>query len=242
MPFFFSLPAPVMAPAASGPHRHAPQTVEDSLTKGYRCRKGGFREGEQETMQQGECVVHRLPVRRSDSRDPSLPLGPQTPSAQSVAVIDASVAGGSVGERRFVMVSASMGARISRPGEWATGRQPVAATHCSSAWRLLGANNRELARSFTTYPDAGSCAAAIKYLQTASDRLVPAFLPGLRRGRWFWQTAVDDVPLAASARSFALRRDCEQNFEQFLAVVSAGVVVTIVPAPGYSGDGVLTTT
>ena len=179
---------------------------------------------------------------RSSSRDRSLLLRPDTPGAQSVAVIDASVAGGPVGERRFVMVSAPIGSRVSWQGEWCTNQQPVPAKHAWSAWRLLGANNRELARSYTTFPEAESCAAAIKYLQSASDRLVPAFLPGLRMGRWYWQTAADDVPLAVSPRSFGLRRDCEQNLEQFLIAVSTGIVPIGTPTLGYSGDVVLTTT
>jgi len=145
-----------------------------------------------------------------------------------------------VGERRFVMVSAPIGSRVSWPGEWCTDQQPAAATHSWSAWRLLGANNRELARSFTTYPDVESCAAAIKYLQSASDRLVAAFLPGLRLGRWYWQTAANDVPLAVSARSFGLRRDCELNLQQFLIAVSTGAV-GMNPTLSYSGDAVLTT-
>jgi hypothetical protein len=147
-----------------------------------------------------------------------------------------------VGERRFVMVSASIGSRISWPGDWCTHQEPAAATSSWSAWRLLGANNRELARSFATYPDAASCSTAIKYLQSAASHLVPVFLPGLRLGRWYWQTAVNDVPLAASARSFALRRDCAQNLEQFLAAASTGVVTISAPTLGYSGDAVLTTT
>lgn len=157
-------------------------------------------------------------------------------------MIDAPVAGGPVGERRFVMVSAPIGSRVSWQGEWCTDQQPGAAKHPWSAWRLLGANNRELARSYTTYPDAESCAAAIKYLQSASDRLVPAFLPGLRLGRWYWQTAAADVPLAVSPRSFGLRRECEHNVEQFLLAVSIGVVTISAPAFTYSGDAVLTTT
>ena len=189
----------------------------------------------------GTGAVHRPPMRRSGSRAPSLLPGPQTPGAELVAVIDSLVVGGRVGERRFVMVSASIGSRISWPGDWCAEQQPVAAKHSWSAWRLLGANNRELARSYTTYPDAETCAAAIKYLQNASDRLVPAFLPGFRLGRWHWQTAADDVALAASARSFALRRDCEQNLAQFLVAISPGAVAPSGPTLGYLGDAVMTT-
>jgi hypothetical protein len=139
-----------------------------------------------------------------------------------------------------VMVAAPIGSRVSWPAEWCTDQPPAAAIHSWSAWRLLGANNRELARSYATYPDAESCAAAIKFLQAASDRLVPTFLPGLRLGRWYWQTAADGAPRAVSARSFGLRRDCEQNLEQFLIAVSTGVVA-ISHTLSYSGDTVLTT-
>jgi hypothetical protein len=159
----------------------------------------------------------------------------------SAAVADAYVAGGSVNERRFVMVSTPVGSRVSWPGEWFADYQAPAATHSWSAWRLLGANNRELARSHGTYPDAASCAAAIRELQSTADRLVAAFRPGFQTGRWYWQASVDGVPLAISARPFGWRRDCEHNFDQFVAALSGGAIEVGRLTVNYSDDPVATT-
>ena len=159
----------------------------------------------------------------------------------STAVVEAYVAGGSVTERRFVMVSTPVGSRVSWPGEWFADAQAPAATHSWSAWRLLGANNRELARSHGTYPDAASCAAAIRELQSTADRLVAEFRPGFQTGRWYWQAFVDGVPLAISARPFGWRRDCEHNFGQFVAALSGGAIEVGRLTVNYSDDPVATT-
>jgi hypothetical protein len=158
----------------------------------------------------------------------------------SAAVVDTSAAGGSVSERRFVMVSTPVGSRVSWPGEWFDDDPAPAATHSWSAWRLLGANNRELARSHGTYPDVASCAAAIRHLQSTGDQLVAAFRPGFQTGRWYWQASVDGVSLAISARPFDWRRDCEHNFDQFVAALSGGAI-EVGRLTVYSDDQVATT-
>ena len=158
----------------------------------------------------------------------------------STAVVETSVSGGLVSERRFVMVSTPVGSRVPWPGEWFADDQAPPATHSWSAWRLLGANNRELARSHGTYPDIASCSAAIRHLQREADRLVAAFRPGFQTGRWYWQASVDGVPLAISARPFDWRRDCEHNFGQFLAALSAGAIEVGRLTVSYSDDPVAT--
>jgi hypothetical protein len=159
-------------------------------------------------------------------------------------VVDAYVAGGSVTERRFVIVSTPVGSRVSwpnEPSEWSAENQAPAATHSWSAWRLLGANNRELARSHGTYADVASCAAAIRHLQSVADQLIAAFRPGFQTGRWYWQASVDGVPLAISARPFGWRRDCEHNFDQFVAALSGEAVEVGRLTVNYSDDQVATT-
>jgi hypothetical protein len=106
---------------------------------------------------------------------------------------------------------------------------------------LLGANNRELARSHRTYPDAATCSAAISHLQSEAHRLVAAFRPGFQTGRWYWQAMVDSDSLAISARPFNWRRDCEHNFGQFLAALSGGAIEVGRQSVVYSDDPVATT-
>jgi hypothetical protein len=156
-------------------------------------------------------------------------------------VVDAPAAGGVVSDRRFIVVSTPVGSRVCWPGEWLAEPQTRSATHPWSAWRLLGANNRELARSYGTYADAGSCAAAIRHMQSTTDRLVPAFRPGFATGRWYWEASVDSVPLAVSARPFNWRRDCEHNFGQFLAALSARAIKVGRLPVSYFDDAVATT-
>jgi hypothetical protein len=146
-----------------------------------------------------------------------------------------------VSDRRFVMVSTPVGSRVQWPGEWFADEHAPAATHAWSAWRLLGANNRELARSYGTYPDVELCAAAITQLQSSTDRLVATFRPGFQTGRWYWQASVDGVLLAISARPFSWRRDCEHNYGQFRAAVAGGAIEIGRLTVNYSEDPFATT-
>ncbi len=88
------------------------------------------------------------------------------------------------------------------------------------AWRLLSANNRELGRSYTTFPDPAACAEAVALLRTRIDDADAAIVAGLRTGLWHWEVSVNAIPIAISPRSFTRQRECEHNLEQFLAGVN----------------------
>src|SRR5260221_13607425 len=65
------------------------------------------------------------------------------------------------------------------------------------AWRLLGANNRELGRSPVWYPDLDSCREAVRTLKREIGGVTPAItavtLPG---GAWSWRLAFSGQPVA----------------------------------------------
>ncbi|HEY5455188.1 MAG TPA: hypothetical protein VIJ96_06950 [Acidothermaceae bacterium] len=107
------------------------------------------------------------------------------------------------------------------PGGWFT--LPESATPNNAvwfAWRLLSANNRELGRSYSTFPDTSACAHAVAVLRTRIRDAEPSIVAGLRTGWWHWEVSVDGAAIAISARSFTRQRECEHNLEQFLAGIN----------------------
>jgi hypothetical protein len=106
------------------------------------------------------------------------------------------------------------------PGGWFTLPEPVDPNRgVWFAWRLLSANNRELGRSYNTFPDTLACAQAVAVLRIRIGDAEPAIVAGLRTGWWHWEVTVDGVAIAISPRSFTRQRECEHNLEQFLAGV-----------------------
>ncbi|MER6798862.1 hypothetical protein [Amycolatopsis mediterranei] len=71
-------------------------------------------------------------------------------------------------------------------------------------WRFLSANNRSLAQSATSFPDAVSCADAVGVLR---DRLALAEVITVRdtHGKWLWQLRIAGVAAGVSARSYQRR-------------------------------------
>ncbi|WP_146073768.1 hypothetical protein [Amycolatopsis sp. CA-126428] len=74
----------------------------------------------------------------------------------------------------------------------------------SVVWRFLSANNRSLAQSATSFPDAPSCAEAVRVLR---DHLELAEVVTVRdtRGKWLWQIKIDGAAVGMSARSYQRR-------------------------------------
>jgi hypothetical protein len=134
-----------------------------------------------------------------------------------------------VSQRRFVLVLTLAGSSVRWPGNWLEASDEAVGTETAgprawTAWRLLGANNRELARSYTAYPDVDSCRRAVSLLQEAHSLLDLDVRPRLPTGRWYWVAGVDGVCLAVSARWFRWRRDCERNLEQFVIAAPDSIV------------------
>lgn len=147
-------------------------------------------------------------------------------------------------EPRVIYVSgfARAGSAIQWPGGWLEPPATAVADGDWSAWRLLGANNRELGRSYFAYPTLLDCHRAVAEVQGGVTRAEPVVTISLRTGLWRWQLNLATGPAVISARSFERRRACEANLAHFCTAipraegalaqptVSASASETTVPA------------
>lgn len=85
-------------------------------------------------------------------------------------------------------------------------------------WRMLAANNREVARSTETFADVEECIDAVTHLQRdVCDGSVVASRSG--RADWSWRLRVAGVDLAASSRTYQRRLQCEAACALFVELV-----------------------
>jgi hypothetical protein len=101
------------------------------------------------------------------------------------------------------------------------------------AWRLAGANNRELGRSAQVYRDVRACRESIIRLHAdmaTAQTLVAMDYPS---GLWRWQLDLAGATVAVSARSHRRERDCRYNLRQFIAATMAADVLAEVQPTHY---------
>ncbi len=84
-------------------------------------------------------------------------------------------------------------------------------------WRLLGANNRELGRSATSFPDAEEALASISALRALAAAGEAHIVHDPATGLWAWHFGDHGQPIANSGRGFRHERECRYNLEQFRA-------------------------
>jgi hypothetical protein len=99
------------------------------------------------------------------------------------------------------------------------GSGPTSSEHEHVAWRLLGANNRELGRSPVWYPDLDSCLEAVRTLKREIGEVTPAITAGPLPGGWSWRLAVSGQPVAVAGRPYHRHRECAYNLSHFVAAV-----------------------
>jgi hypothetical protein len=106
-------------------------------------------------------------------------------------------------------------------------------------WRLLAANNRDVARSARLFGDVDECLVAVAELRRQFDRSVPVALR-IGRSEWSWRLRVDDVDVAVSSRSYQRRLQCTAACGLFLELVSQAVIADdtiIIPPRSETADG-----
>lgn len=119
---------------------------------------------------------------------------------------------------RVLFVSSGRVATWTRPGlEPMRAAQAPGGAWC--AWRLVGGNNREIARSARTYPDFQSCFEAVSQVQRSIGRSAPMIKIDPESRLWAWRLEIDGRVEVSGSRLYQRRRDCTFNIDQFRNLV-----------------------
>ena len=92
------------------------------------------------------------------------------------------------------------------------------------AWRLVGANHRELARSAKVFRNLSDAETAAHDLQARAPQVTSEVLTNSSNGLWWWSVSLDDAVVAVAAREYQRPRECVYNLRVALeAVVRATI-------------------
>ncbi|MBV9869960.1 MAG: hypothetical protein JO214_05005 [Frankiaceae bacterium] len=97
------------------------------------------------------------------------------------------------------------------------------------AWRLTGANHRELGRSPRVFPDLVH---AREHAELLRDRIVDAeahILTVPHTTTWGWRLFLEGLAVATSSRGYARHRECTYNVAAFAAAAAIAEVANGEP-------------
>ena len=80
-------------------------------------------------------------------------------------------------------------------------------------WRLIGGNNRELARSahaYLTYVDACD---GVQAVRDCIAELNWSVNNEVHTGKWYWRADLDGTSLLLGGRSYERERDCRESIQ-----------------------------
>ncbi|HWA66161.1 MAG TPA: hypothetical protein VG899_07310 [Mycobacteriales bacterium] len=99
------------------------------------------------------------------------------------------------------------------------------------AWRLTGANHRELGRSCRVFPDLASARDDAARLRERVGEAEVSVLTVPRTGTWGWRLRLDGVAVATSSRGYARHRECTYNASTFVAAAAVADLSDADPPP-----------
>lgn len=138
-----------------------------------------------------------------------------------------------MGQPQFMFVSPVMatgtadGWRARRPGTAPPFDQPAAPAAEPAggvAWRLLGANNRELGRSLAVFADDRGCRAGIEAVRAGVGTAQQVLAQELGTGAWSWRLDLPDATLAGASRTYSRERECRYALSAFCAAVPVALL------------------
>jgi hypothetical protein len=118
-------------------------------------------------------------------------------------------------------------ARPPWPGSGLPFAGEIAADQTWYAWRVSGANHRELGRSTMVHPDIASVLSAIKEFRVNIDKAVLSFTITPAGGHWTWRMVIDGEPAATSSRSYFRQRECAYAATAFTAAIEVATIPTV---------------
>lgn len=97
-------------------------------------------------------------------------------------------------------------------------------------WRLIGGNNRELARGAQSFETYALMVDFVQQLRNGVDGLLWPIHNDARSGKWQWRAEEDGVVVMTGGRSYERERDCRDSIHTVRIVlpdvtVSPGVTV-----------------
>ncbi len=107
---------------------------------------------------------------------------------------------------------------------WSFAHHSPESTKLSTAWRLIGGNNRELGRSSCTYPDVAACREAVAFLREHIDEAKSLLAISNDTGLWTWRLDIGNLWMAVAGRSYQRRRECQYNVARFVAEVPTALL------------------
>jgi hypothetical protein len=119
---------------------------------------------------------------------------------------------------------------------WPDARRALSGTELPEtwvAWRLLGSNHREVARSARVFVDLGECRNQIELVRQAVIDRQAQLRAHPVAGQWSWTLCVDGQPVAVSSRHYQRQRDCDYSCTVFIGLV-AGAGMTASRAPSWA--------
>jgi hypothetical protein len=132
---------------------------------------------------------------------------------------------------RIIFVAATDGTgRGGNRGRW----HPVGAYDEQSryGWRLIGANNRELGRSPSTYDGLAEARAIAGTVRARAAELTTLVTNQESDGSWAWQAQLGGAVVAVSGRTYLRQRECQYNYQQFVVGIAlAGEILSPLPRP-----------
>jgi hypothetical protein len=103
------------------------------------------------------------------------------------------------------------------------------------AWRLVGANNREVARSARTFPTFHECYQTARQVQRRLDGAALTVRHDDVLNLWAWRAEIDGIAVATSGRMYQRHRECQSNAAQFLELMPlAATAYDSTTVPGIS--------
>ena len=95
------------------------------------------------------------------------------------------------------------------------------------AWRLVGSNHRELARSAGVFPTAPAAQEGIRLLCNGVERALA--VTEAARGLWAWQLSIDEAAVAVASRLYQRPRECAYNLAAALAAIRIADLADLRP-------------
>jgi hypothetical protein len=88
------------------------------------------------------------------------------------------------------------------------------------AWRLTGANHRELGRSARVFPDLPTARGDALRVHERIAEAEAHILTIPHTGTWGWRLTLDGVGVATSSRGYLRHRECTYNVAAFVSAAS----------------------